>query len=505
MSGSCQSFGVARRVHLLTHHSEHRLRALLLRDSGESFVIEFRARPPVSLRVLTVQGRSARTTASVSHCWPMTRAPQLHAWTRDPFVRATQWAYRAMYPRRDVEGSDEDPDAPATMRALFGACAGLEQEAAALCDPAARAIAMRFPPHLRLWLYGRLVDDSTGRIAQLASACPGALTFAYGLQVAGAGWGSPADEAGARLLGAAVAGRRLDWALRDAVEEWATAMECSSDASGRVDPVWDRLRWAFGAERERLLSRQQLLLRRAGPMVATTNLFLPPPISFAPEDIPRKVRDNARWFSVMKCSRALIGASMRDERGRLEAFAMFVSRHAVALARAGSQRHPRAMVAHMRDYAVATDHWPVRGTSLRYLDEVALWHERVARVEGVAALAQLTPGLTLSPEVQLPAPPVGRWRDDGVEIAPLSSVGELVVEGHRMHHCVASRYQPVALGESAIYRATIGGKPITVEIERTCLRWRIKEAKGFGDREPTTAEWVVLRRWEATFEGTAPP
>jgi hypothetical protein len=435
----------------------------------------------------------------------MTRAPQLYAWTRDPFVRATQWAYRAMYPRRGAEGCDEDPDAPATMRALFAAYAGLEREAAALCDPIARTIAMRFPPHLRLWLYGRLVEDATGRLAQLAATCPGALTFAYGLEIAAAGWCSPADKAGTRLLGAAVAGRRLDRALRDAVEEWATAMEGSADDGGRLDPGWDRLRWAFGAEREWLLSRQQLLVRRAGPMVATTNLFLPPPISFAPEDIPRKVRDNARWFSVMKCSRALIGASSPDARARMEGFAMFVSRHAVAMARAGSPGGPRKIVGHVCDYAQATNRWPARSTGLRYLDEVALWHERIAQVEGAAALAQLTPGLAISPASSLPEPPVGSWRDGDIEIAPLSSVGELIVEGHRMHHCVASRYQSVALGESAIYRATIGDKAVTVEIERKLVHWRIKEAKGFGDREPTTAEWAALRRWAATFEGAGPP
>jgi hypothetical protein len=115
----------------------------------------------------------------------MTRSPQCASWTRDPFLLATRWVYRALYPRREFNDGDGDPDASGTMKAVFATLAALARDAAALCEPGARGIAMRFPPHLRLWLYGLLVADPTGRLAQVSAVCPGALTFAFALERSG--------------------------------------------------------------------------------------------------------------------------------------------------------------------------------------------------------------------------------------------------------------------------------------------------------------------------------
>jgi PcfJ-like protein len=481
-----RTFGVWRQVDLVVHRSPEYLRAMLVGESGSSFLIEFRALPPVRLRVVAVSGLPEYPP----HCWPMTRGPQRYTWTRDPFLMATRWAYRSMFPRSAC--GPTDPNAKQTMRDVYGALAALQREAAERCEPSARAIALRFPPHLRLWLYARLTEDPRRRLAQLSTVCPGALTFAFGLT----GAGRLGKKAGARLLADVVAGRRLDRALADAIEAWATDATDRALVASRVDPVWDRVRRVSGVERERLLSLQTLLVRRAGPMVATTTLFLPPPVSFAPEDIPGAVRDNARWFSFVKCSRLLLAPPDEDS-ARLEGLSAFISKNAPALAGRGRGLIPRTIVGCLRDYAVATNRWPVRTSSGQFLEDAMQWHDRMAAITSLAELAELTPDQPLDPKAPLPHPPVGDWRDGDVDVAPVTSVGGLINEGNEMRHCVAASHGSVARGRTAVYHATIEGKPLTIEIGRHHLGWRIQEAKGFANREPTAAEWSALRRWEA--------
>jgi hypothetical protein len=390
-----------------------------------------------------------------------------------------------------------DPDAGSTMRDLYAALAALAREAADLCDPAARAVAMRFPPHMRLWLYGRLVDDATGRLAQLATVCPGALTFAFALENAGAVWAAALEGAGSRLVADAIAGRRLGRALNDAVGAWATGAERLSACIDRADPVWERVWSSFGQERKRLLDRQLLLIRRAGPMVASTSLFLPPPIAFAPEDIPRAVRDNARWFAITKCSRLLLAAPESDSRARLEGLSAFVSRTAPELARLSGRGTHRALLESIRDYAVATGRWPVRASSARHVvEETRRWHERIALARQLHDVRELCPAMGGDPDAPLARPPIDAWREGPNEIAPVATVRALLDEGGLMQNCVSSMWSSVAHGDTAIYHATIHGTPLTVAVRRAGNAWKIVEAKRNKNREPTAEDWTVLRRWE---------
>jgi hypothetical protein len=352
-----------------------------------------------------------------------------------------------------------------------------------------RTVALRFQPHVRRWVYGRLIEDSTGRLVQLATTCPGALIFAFALDQAGRGWSSDVADAGARLLADAIAGRRLDRVLAHAVEAWAVGVERAAGSARPVDPVWDRMAWAFGPERERLLAQQRLLVRRAGPMVVIAHLFLPPPIAFAPEDIPRPVRDNARWFSVVKCSPVLLTAPTGEGRERLHGVSAFVSRNAASLARPGRRRRARTVVARLVEYAAATNRWPVRGTNAnRYIEEIEVRRAQIAAAQALGALESR----------DLPEPPKGTWRDGRDEIVPITRGDALIREGGRMGHCVvAATERAVFRGWSAVYHATIDCQPMTIEIRRLPAGWRIAEAKGFANREPTDAEWSVLRRWEA--------
>jgi hypothetical protein len=232
-------------------------------------------------------------------------------------------------------------------------------------------------------------------------------------------------------------------------------------------------------------------------MVATTSLFLPPPISFVPEDIPRAVRDNARWFSLVKCSRVLIASPGGEQAGQMRNLAAFISRHAPALVRQQRGLSPRTIVGCLRDYATATNRWPSRSSSGRFVDDATEWHDRMAAIRNLAEFAELTPDQPLDMHTPLPDPPTGAWRNGHTEVAPVTSVGGLIVEGNQMRHCVAARYASVARGRTAIYHASVEGKPLTVEVGLHDLGWRIEEVKGIANREPTPAEWSALRRWEA--------
>jgi hypothetical protein len=231
-------------------------------------------------------------------------------------------------------------------------------------------------------------------------------------------------------------------------------------------------------------------------MVATTNLFLPPPVSFVPEDIPRKVRDNARWFSLVKCSRLLLTAPS-EEPACVMGLSAFISRYAPALVRRRRGLSPRTIVGCLRDYAAATNRWPIRSSSGRFADDAMEWHDRMTAIRNLAELAELTPDQPLDMDTRLPDPPMAACRNGRIEVDPVTSVGGLIVEGNEMRHCVAGRYGSVARGRTAIYHATVEGKPLTVEIGLHDLCWRIEEAKGVANREPTPAEWSALRRWEA--------
>jgi hypothetical protein len=501
-------FGQLRKILLHADTTPDRLH-LQLRPSTptkapSSFEITFHPRPPVQFLVL-VDGSPPRPWgATPPHAWPMTRGPLRWAASRDPFQLATRWAHRRMYPRRrkPAKGPAVREQASETMRDLFAALAEIQREAADLCDASARTMALRFPFHMRLWTYARLVEDPSGRLAQLASVCPGVLTFAFGLE-------SAQDQAVAyaaaahRLLSDVIQGRRLDAALDDALRAWASGAEERAAADKGWDPVWCRVARTSGADRDALLARQRRLIRQAGPMVPSTSLFLPPPLMFAPEDIPAPVRANARWFKVMKCSRLLLTTPDPLERDRVVGFCAFLSRRAPELPALGPESTPRGTVQALFDYVYANRRWPDRRTNVpRLVADAQLWHERRARPALLAELAQFVPqsgSAPNGPPPALPPPPSPPLRLDGAEIAPITTGQALIAEGWAMRHCVATRVAAVLLGLSYVYRATIQRQPLTVEVRRLAdgSAWRICEARGFANRRPSFGEWEVLRRWEA--------
>ncbi len=484
-------FGEKNRVTLRTLRSSRRVHAILRTRAPHTFYeLDFRARRPVSMRV--VVSRQGAGEIESLHMWPMTRGPSKWASTRDPFQAATLWAYAAMYPRRKQKpGRDHfepDPAAQATMRRLYAAMADLERTAADICVPAMRRLALRFPFHLRFLVYTRLVDDTTGRLAQLVSSCPGALTFAFGLEALRRQYGPGVQTASRRLLSDVVAGRKLDATLDDALEALASGAEEMCATAPVPDPVWLRVvTMADGAGRADLLRRHRLLIRRAGPMVASTNLLLPAPIAFALEDIPRPVRENARWFTVVKCSRLLLTHSNQEDPERRLRFCAFVSKNAAALATVRGFDMMKSAIGAFHDYVIATNRWPgPRTNPQRFIEEAHAWHERMTRVDVNTVVCN---GV-------LPPPPVESWSVGNVEVNPVTTVKALIEEGRSMRNCVLARLSSVREGASYIFHASIDGSAVTVEIRPNREGWKIVEAKAFANKEITREQRAALRKWE---------
>ena len=223
-------------------------------------------------------------------------------------------------------------------RAVGAQVAELLAEAAApllaRCEPPLRAAALRFAPAQRARLYGLFTRDERGWLRQSAAAAAGPLLFALALVDAG-----ETAEAGVKLLHDLGQGRRLDAALGDALAAWHAAFPRWAAGAGHFHEDQRRAFLAAQAwspaERTKALAAMKLLLRRAGPWVEPRLLLLPPPLRFAPEDIPAAPAANACWFRVMKLPRLTVAApGARAPEPLLAAFAAFASRHAAALARA---------------------------------------------------------------------------------------------------------------------------------------------------------------------------
>ncbi|MSP17539.1 MAG: hypothetical protein EXR73_13190, partial [Myxococcales bacterium] len=360
--------------------------------------------------------------------WSMVRGLSLRR-SRDAFAEVTRQMHGALFPMERPRRAErvrrpaaEVEAARATMRRVYGRVRELAIAAADRCVPAPREIALRFLPHLRFRVYQYLVRDPTGRLAQLAATAPGALIFALALVERG----GRCARAGERMLGDVVAGRRLRQLLDEAITSWADAASDrivrAEGESSRFNGVWQRLLDLSPPRRASALAAQRLLVLRAGPQVPTTLLFLPPPVWFAPEDIPTAVRANARWYRVMKGS----WVTLRDGDARdpaRPAIVRFASRHAAALA-GGSDRSIRDTLGQLADYAVATGRRPGRCTDpTAVVEESGRWHARLARAGELAELeriAGLDAGtLTSGGDLALPPAPLAAWTRGSATVRPL--------------------------------------------------------------------------------------
>lgn len=376
----------------------------------------------------------------------------------------------------------------------------------------AAIVASRFCEDVRFRIYTRIAYDRTGRIAQLVEACPGAAVFALALEERGGAF-EPAAEA---LWDGVVAGARLDRVLAGVLAGWF-------DTAQRLEGHdWGQLVEASPASRARLLQEQRWLVRHASPRVGLRELLLPPPLAFAPEDVPREPAANTVWFRVMKAG-ALIEPRRHLEAQR--ALSRWASRQAVALhehlygehGRAARQAEggvgdepellPAQTLGDVLDYLRVTGRRPPPTVPVSELfDESARWHAEGGDREALGEPSDPFGIGRYDPSHPLPDAPFRPFRYRRIEVDPLTTVGALAAEGARMHHCVASYVRDVLEGGLWIASAVVDGVRLTVAVERLCGgKLRIQQARGVCNASLTERQQSALAFWLAAADSGVHP
>jgi hypothetical protein len=443
------------------------LRLVVASDSdGEGFELRLLIRPEPALTV--------STTCMPHPWWSMARGLP-RSGCDDVFVNAFGWA-------RERTRDDDSAGPLGEYRLLLGKLAG---HAAALCKPEARRIALRFRPASRLGVYGLVQRDGTGRIAQLAAVCPGAVLFAVGLQC-----GPQASRwIGQRMAQQVIEGRKLDRILAEAVEAWL---------SGDREPLrqFRLFPGLFGeatvpaAFRDQA-SRLRLLIRKAGPLVHPAWLVRIPPPLVVPEDIPAQPHDNACWYRI-------VGEIARyAPKMDAEGFAAFVSKNVVALRRVATGERPvDVLLGELRDFLDATRTRVDRHNGFqRVIDDCVRWHARLREVEDLVDLESEL-GLGPDEDIKFAKPPIPGLKSDAGIVRPVATLHELIREGREMHNCVAWRARPILEGSCYIYSAKVAGARLTVEILRDAgPGLSLGEVRTFANGMPRPEHLVFLASW----------
>ena len=79
-------------------------------------------------------------------------------------------------------------------------------------------------------------------------------------------------------------------------------------------------------------------------------------------------------------------------------------------------------------------------------------------------------------------------------LQPLNSWFELIQEGNKMRHCVASYHYQVSKGTTFIYHAN-ASKQLTLALVLKGERWVVDEVKGFANSLPTKEDLELIFQW----------
>jgi hypothetical protein len=361
------------------------------------------------------------------------------------------------------------------------------------CDSSARAIALRFSPCMRWWVYRQVVGDDSCRIGQLACTCPGALVFAFALREH-AGFVGAAEG----ILIDARRGTPLPRLLGAAVDRWrGHAPSFVAERGPSSGAAWLRFFSAEGPELDRLCAQQRLLVRRAGARVAPSFLLTPPPLAFAPEDIPSGARRNARWYRAMKGSVAtLAGSDGSDSASRVGAVAL-VSRWAGEIP--GNHLRPSpAFVRMLVEYCAATRRVPSRETdATRLVTAARQWAGTVGDIAREQGLPRVLPASVL--EIEIPDVEHFSWSAAGVVVVPLRTVREILAEADTMHHCVASCVGTALARECVLLHATVGEEEITLQVQHRAGMLVLAQAAGLANARVSIAGWRGLEAWMQSY------
>jgi hypothetical protein len=316
------------------------------------------------------------------------------------------------------------------------------------------------------------------------------MVFAFALQEHDA-----TRTVGTRLLEGATAGLRLNRLLTEAVSNWSAA---ASDWDFEQEPLlarpWLRILAAESEERRRIEADQRLLIRRAGPRTSPTYVLLPPPLAFAPEDIPTAVFENARWFRVMKARIDLCSPREYQDETLLRELAHFASRQFRVIHPPRRKAEMGKRMGQVIDYVLASGRHTSRKTCpTRLLAECKQWHRTVYENLELCNIPSAGP---ITSETEFPDSPTDSWSNDRVAVARIRTVGELIREGKKMRSCVGTRAKAALQGRCSIYSVDVDGKPITVELTHMPNGHSyVSEMAGVANRTVDQGELVAMQPW----------
>lgn len=276
--------------------------------------------------------------------------------------------------------------------------------------PHARALARTFHPELRAFVAFHVAQDATGRIAQIARACPGLVTFSREACT----W-----RAGALARRAIVRGEQQKRVLAHCLDSWVEH---------------------YGYPLSR--ARQEAFIRRAGPRVLPGDLSVPVADGVLLDDVPSDARTNARWF------RAIAAFSSIDfgRDATVASLAPFVSARGVALGELDALELEQ-LLRRLATRGEELRRWPSRKTSLDAARaSVRLWPEEEIVLQ--------------RPSIRFPSPP-----DPSLQVRRLATTVELAAEGEQMHHCVATYTDAVLRGRTQVFSASFREERLTLAID----------------------------------------
>lgn len=472
--------------------------------------------PPAVLRARVRDEGQDHPTSAGLHGWAV---GSRSGWS-GVFVQAAEVA-------RDLLAAGDHPGQHESRVAARAAAAQVERHLRFLAralharlapDPV--RVAQAFRPALRFFVYASVLSDPTGRVAQLARVCPGALVLAFDHLSAHAFTRRDQHrDATDRILADARAGVPLRRLVARAVDDLAALTWEGSD-----DPRLPVLAGATVAAREGALARQRLLVRRAGAHVRCADLTRPALPSFAPEDIPAAALRNARWYRVTSLAALSVtriaGAALRDVISR------FVSRHALLLdgwaRRRGAPRRLEAgeegvceLVTRLAAFCADTGRRPTPSCNPRaFLQEAARWVDARSPEHALADLLARVPALGLGEvtavravgsgdflwhvrDLPTPAVPDAEF-EPGLSVQPIRTPDALATEGLEMEHCVAELLPRLLAGDVYVFSVRCDSERLTLAVAPGVHGgFEVVDLRRRANGEPTAAAAERVARWVA--------
>ena len=329
---------------------------------------------------------------------------------------------------------------------------------------------------MRWYVYMVATNDASGRVAQMASVCPGLLILCKALA------DHESDSLADFLLELVTRGIKLGKVLGAAQMAWAEAQ--------KLQPNWP------GYIRDEEYDTQRLRIRHACPSVPPWQLWAGVPGDLVVEDVPSEDPDRLDWFH------ATTGiwvkrAKERLPQEQLNGLFRFLS-YNWRWAQPGQLDRVREWsywMDHIVDYLAHTGRILRRRTSPRRLNAcIDLWEEELANRDRF-----------YPPKTPLKTHGLESWQGEHGRFDVLKTVGDLVTESQRMGHCVSAYSESAVAGRAIFFHGAIGNESVTVELGLVpeTGRFRIMQTAGVNNRGLVPEEMIVIQTWVATLE--SPP